>query len=195
MMTLLLGISTAMAQKSDTTWTAKDKQFLIVNYQRALKEVNDETKSLTVKQWNFREKEGAWTISEVIEHLNMWALVTQEHERYMLYNGKRPELALICPSDSANTTFIYEEKLHSAPDFTIPTGQIPDRANLNVFNVYHERIIANIKKSDLNFRLYLRTFTDGYMTNMNQAYIIHFGHVDRHLRQVRRIKSNAAFPK
>lgn len=184
-----------LGKTQDTNWTAKDKQILIGHFERTKQEVNQETKNLSTRQWNFREKPEAWSIAEVLEHLNMWQLVTQEHERYMLYNGRQPDLAKICPSDSVNTTFIYEEKKHVSPDFTIPTGAIPDKANLNLFNVYCNRIINNIKASELNFRMYFRTFTDGYMTNMNQAYMIQYGHVDRHMRQIRRIKADPSFPK
>lgn len=189
----LLFTSALVAQ--DTTWTAAEKKILIDNFIRTQKEINKETKDLTLAQWNFKENENAWSIAEVVEHLNMWQLVTQEHIRFMFYNGPQPALAMIAPTDSAATTFIYEEKKHISPDFTIPTGKVPDKANLDLFNVYCDRIINNIKTSDLNFRLYFIKFTGGYMTNMNQAYIIQYGHVDRHLRQIRRVKSDKNFPK
>lgn len=179
----------------DTSWTDSNKQALIHNYVRTQSEINAETKSLTIEQWNFKETKDSWSIAEVLEHLNMWQLITQDHIRFMLYNGPQPNLTKYAMSDSLATTFIYEEKKHVSPDLTIPTGQIPDSSNLKLFNVYCNRIIANINTSDINFRIYFRRFTDGYMTNMNQAYVIHYGHVDRHLRQIRRIKSNAKFPK
>lgn len=179
----------------DTTWTLADKNRLIDNYLRTQKEVNAATGSLSVAQWNFREADSAWSIAEVLEHLNIWQLITQEHIRFMFYNGPQPALALTALSDSAATSFIYEERKHVAPDYSVPTGKTPDRSNLNLFNAYCDRIVANIRNSGLNFRLYYRRFTDGYMTNMNQAYIIHYGHVDRHLRQIRRIKADPRFPK
>lgn len=179
----------------DTSWSAKDKQSLIDNYLRTKNEINKETSGLTIKQWNFKETPASWSIAEVVEHLNIWQLITQEHIRYMFYNGPQPALALKAPTDSAATSFIYEEQKHTAPDYSVPTNTIPDKANLALFNAYCDRIIQNIRNSDLNFRMYYRTFTDGYMTNMNQAYIIHYGHVDRHLRQIRRIKRDPKFPK
>jgi hypothetical protein len=179
----------------DTLWTESNKQGLINNYIRTQNEINAETKSLTIGQWNFKETKESWSIAEVLEHLNMWQLITQDHIRFMLYNGPQPELAKSAMSDSAATTFIYENKKHISPDLTIPTGQVSDKTNLNLFNSYCNRIIENIRASDINFRIFFRRFTDGYMTNMNQAYIIQYGHVDRHLRQIRRIKANANFPK
>lgn len=179
----------------DTLWTESNKQALINNYIRTQSEINAETKNLTTAQWNFKETKDSWSIAEVLEHLNMWQLITQDHIRFMLYNGPQPDLSKSAMSDSVATTFIYEDKKHVSPDLTIPTGQVPDNSNLKLFNSYCNRIIANIKASEINFRVYFRRFTGGYMTNMNQAYIIQYGHVDRHLRQVRRIKSNVNFPK
>jgi hypothetical protein len=189
---LALGFS---VKSQDTLWTALDKQRLIDNYIRTQNDVNTETSGLTRAQWNFKETPASWSIAEVLEHLNMWQVVTMDRIRYMLFNGPRPKLAKTAPSDSAATTFIYEEQKHISPDFTLPTGQIPGGSNLGLFNAYCNRIIDNIKNSDVNFRLYFRTFTDGSMTNMNQAHMIQYGHVDRHLRQIRRIKSNSAFPR
>ncbi len=178
----------------DTSWTIQNRQDLAGQYQRTKKEINIETGALTVSQRNFKESANAWSIAEVMEHLNIWHLITQDQVRYMFYNGARPELAKICPSDSAITSFIYEEKKHTAPDISIPTNTIPDKSNLALFNAYIDRIINNISTSSLNFRLYFITYTDGYLQNMNQEYIIHYGHIDRHLKQIRRIKKDPKFP-
>jgi hypothetical protein len=183
------------AFSQDTVWTESNKKALLDNFIRTQSEINKETKNLTVSQWNFKETKDSWSIAEVLEHLNMWQLITQDHIRFMLYNGPQPDLIKSAMSDSLATTFIYEEKNHVSPDLTIPTGTVPDYSNLKLFNVYCDRIVSNIKASDVNFRIYFRKFTGGYMTNMNQAYIIQYGHVDRHLRQIRRIKSNVNFPK
>lgn len=191
---LLSLIVSSRGFSQDTLWTKSDKQDLINNFIRTQTDINAETKNLTVEQWNFKETKDSWSIAEVLEHLNMWQLITQDHIRFMLNNGPQPDLVKSAMSDSLATTFIYEDKKHVSPDLTIPTGQIPDKSNLNLFNIYCDRIITNITASEINFRLYFRRFTGGYMTNMNQAYIIQYGHVDRHLRQIRRIKSNANFP-
>lgn len=186
---------TSKTFSQDSLWTESNKQSLIENFVRTQNEINNETKSLSVAQWNFRESNNSWNIAEVLEHLNMWQLITQDHIRFMLYNDPQPNLFQNALSDSAATSFIYEHEKHISPDLTIPTGKIPDKSNLDLFNSYCNRILNNIKTSNINFRIYFRRFTGGYMTNMNQAYIIQYGHVDRHLRQIRRIKANPDFPK
>lgn len=179
----------------DTTWTNSDRQKLVDNYERTKKLVNDETKNLSTQQWNYRENDSSWSIAEVVEHLNMWHLITQDQTRTMFYNGPRPAEAMTIPSDSAITSFIYEEKKHTSPDISIPTGAVPDKANLKQFNILCDRIISNIKTLDINFRTHMRIFTDGYKESMNQTYIIHYGHIDRHLRQIARIKKSPRYPK
>ena len=179
----------------DTVWTAKNILALVDNFKRTQNEVNEETKNLTTAQWNYKENDSTWSVAEVVEHMNMWNLIAQEEIRNMLRNGAQPALAKLCPSDSANTSFIYEERKHVSPDITIPTGKIPDKANLNLYNVYAGRIITNIQNASYNFKVYFKTYTNGYLRNMNQAYMIHYGHIDRHLKQIRKIKNFPRFPK
>jgi hypothetical protein len=175
-------------------WAAKDKQKLIDNYQRCKKEVNDETTGLTKEQWNFRQAEGKWTIGQVLEHLNMWHLITQDQIRYAETQGARPDLVAKTLPDSAVTAFIYEEKNHSSPDLTIPTGLIPDDNNRKYFNIKIDEMLKKLEASMLDFNLYFRLYPDT-IRNLYQIYIIHYGHIDRHLRQIRRIKSDSRFPK
>lgn len=175
-------------------WAFTDKQTLLDQYQRTQKEVNDETAGLSVAQWNFREAPDRWNIGEVLEHLNMWQLVTLENVRYALYLGPHPELAQSVPSDSVTSSFIYEEEAHVSPDFTIPTGLIPDVNNLKIFNLKCKEIIKGIEANQGDLRAYIRLGKDGWHRNLAQMYIIQYGHVDRHLRQIRKIKADAKFP-
>jgi DinB superfamily len=180
------------AQKS---WTEVDRKILIGNFIRTKAEVHQETASLTSAQWNFKEAPSKWNIAEVLEHLYNWSLITQQNVRYSFMLGENVELAKRSLSDSAVTTFIYEERPHVSPDHTIPTGLITEGNNLKIFNVKYDEIINAIKTSDKNFRLYFKPYDANYQEDIVQQYIIHYGHVDRHLRQIRRIKSHPNYPK
>ena len=199
MKTLLIVIFNSWAivsfAQSAKEWTKADRQYLVDNFKRTKAEVNNETANLTSAQWNFKEAADKWSIGQVMEHLYMWELVTLENVRYATYLGPNPEIAKLVPSDSSNTSFIYEERPHTSPDFTIPTGFITDGNNLKIFNAKCDEIIKNIETSDLNFRQHVREGKDGYHRDMNQMYMIQFGHVDRHLRQIKRIKQHTQFPK
>lgn len=125
----------------------------------------------------------------------MWQLVTLENVRYALYLGPHPELAQSVPSDSVTASFIYEEGAHVSPDFTIPTGLIPDVNNLKIFNVKCDEIIKGVEANQGDFQAFIRLGKEGQNRNLAQMYIIQYGHVDRHLRQIRKIKADAKFPK
>ncbi len=178
----------------DELWQAKDKQKLIENYKRAFKELNDETAQLSKKQWNHKIGEKTWTIGQVVEHLNMWHLITQDQIRYAEYQGPRPDLVAQTMPDSIITKFIYEEKDHTSPDLSIPTGLIPDANNLKIFNIKAAEILKKLEASTIDFSQYFRVYPT-QIRNLYQIYIIHYGHIDRHIRQIKRIKADAKYPK
>ncbi len=191
----LLLITIALRGQQIKSWTEADRKALMDNFIRTRAEINQETASLTSAQWNFKEAPGKWTIAEVLEHLYNWSLITQQNVRYSFFLGENIDLAKRSLSDSAVTTFIYEERPHVSPEHTLPTGLITDGNNLKIFNVKYDEIINAIKTSTKNFRLYFRPFDSKYQEDAVQQYIIHYGHVDRHLRQIRRIKAHPDFPK
>ncbi len=178
----------------DQLWQAKDKQKLIDNYKRAFKELNDETQTISKKQWNHRIKPDSWSIGQVVEHLNMWNLITQDQIRYAEWLGPKPELVPKTLPDSIVTKFIYEERDHTSPDLSIPTGLIPDVNNLKIFNIKAAEILKKLEASTIDFSQYFRVFPDE-IRNLYQIYIIHYGHIDRHIRQIKRIKADKYYPK
>ncbi len=189
---LLCSINLVFGQPA--RWAYVDKQTVLDQYRRTQKEVNDETANLSGAQWNFRETPERWNVGQVLEHLNMWQLVTLENVRYTLYLGPHPELVQSVPSDSVNASFIYEEGAHVSPDFTVPTGLIPDVNNLKIFNLKCDEIIQGIEANGGDLRTFIRLGKEGQNRNLAQMYIIQYGHVDRHLRQIRKIKADAKFP-
>lgn len=192
---LLLISPLAFLYSQDTSWTEQDKQKLLMEYQRTMKSVNDLTQNLSPEQWIFKETPSSWNIGQVLEHLYMWELITQRDTRGAIWNGVNlDDVKNLIENDSVATHWIYEEKAHSSPDYTIPTGYIPGDINLKLFNSKCEEIINEIKSSDLNYRLYIRKIPD-YNKNIIQLHMIHYGHVDRHIRQIKRIKTHPFFPK
>ena len=195
-LTLLLIVSCTSVVLSQPNWTKKaDQTYLLSNFRRTRAEVNQETATLTPAQWRFREAPDKWTIGQVLEHLTMWELITLSDARYALYLGPNPTLAAQVRSDSVVASFIYETNPHTSPDFTIPTGLVLGNNNLTIFNDKCDRIIRQIEQVEGDFGQYVRAGKDGNHRNLGQLYIIQFGHVDRHLRQIRRTKQHPDFPK
>lgn len=184
-----------LLRAQDTSWTSMDKQFLIQEYKRTRNEINELTQSLTPIQWSFKETSVSWSIGQVLEHLFMWELITQRDTRGAIWNGVNlNDVKKLIENDSIATNWIYEYKAHTSPDYTIPTGFIPGDVNLRLFNSKCDELIQEIETSDLNFKLYLRKIP-GYNKNLIQLHKIHYGHVDRHIRQIKRIKTHLLFPK
>ena len=124
----------------------------------------------------------------------MWHLITQDQIRYAEYQGPKPELASKTLPDSIVTKFIYEEKNHTSPDLSIPTGLIPDDNNRKIFNIKADEILKKLEASTIDFSQYFRVYPNE-IRNLYQIYIIHYGHIDRHIRQIKRIKDDMNFPK
>lgn len=183
-----------LTSAQDTSWTIHDRTNLVKEYVRTKAEINAATQYLTPSQWSFKETPKSWSIGQVMEHLYMWELITQRDTRGAIWNGiNMDDVKNLLEDDSTATYWIYEDKPHTSPDYTIPTGFIPGDAVLKLFNSKCDELIKELETSDLNFRLYIRKIPT-YNKNLVQIYMIHYGHVDRHLRQIRRIKSHPLFP-
>lgn len=191
----ILFIVPGILYAQDTSWTYADKQNLIDEYRRAKKEINEEVKNLSAYQWSFKPTGVSWSISQVLEHLNMWHIITQRDTRGAIWNGINMEdVKKLIENDSVATYWIYEDNPHSSPDYTIPSGLIPGDVNLSIFNMKCDEIIHEISISDLNLKLYIRKIPN-YNKNVLQLHMIHYGHLFRHLRQIKRIKNDPNFPK
>ncbi len=191
---LMAALSTQLA--AQPAWTATDRQQLLANFRRTQAEITTETALLTPAQWAYREGVGKWTIGQVLEHLTMWELITLSDARYALWLGPTPKLAALSRSDSAVTSFIYEQNPHVSPDHTMPTGLVEGINNLTIFNRKCDEIIRQIEQNDVDFRQHIRAGKDdGSHRTLAQLYIIQYGHVDQHLRQIRRIRQQLGFPK
>jgi len=193
---LLLICASGFGTFAQPVWPKKaDRIYLLDNFRRTRNEVNQETAGLSPAQWRFREGAGTWSIGQVLEHLTMWELITLSDARYALYLGPNPALAAQCRSDSVVASFIYETNPHISPDFTVPMGLTPDGNNLTLFNEKCDLLLRQIEQAEGDLGQYVRAGKDGNHRTLAQVYIIQFGHTDRHLRQIRRIKEHPDFPK
>lgn len=184
----------AMSQK---LWTASDKTYLIDNLKRSRDSLVQETRNLSERQWNFKESPDRWSINEVVEHLAIWELILEREISQGLIAGPQPELAKNGRTDSSIVAFLMEEKPHITTEytkpftFTVPMGTNSGKNNLAWFLRMRNESLAFIDSTSQDLRLYFRRGKG----DIHQAYITTFAHTDRHLRQIRRIKENANYPK
>ncbi|MCF0051007.1 DinB family protein [Dyadobacter sp. LJ53] len=176
-------------------WTEKDRQFTIDQFNRTRDELVKETENLTPDQWAFRESADRWSIGEIVEHLALWEIIWAREISMGSRSKPQPELNESTRPDSYYSDFIMETNPHAAADIAIPTGFIKGKDNLTFFLSRREQNLAFLKKTDADMRAHFELTATPNPRNMHQVYIYQWGHVDRHLRQIRKVKADKNFPK
>lgn len=179
-------------------WTEEDRQYLVENLIRSRDELLKELEGLSKKQWSFKECEDRWSINQVVEHIAIFELIFDREISISLRGKPKPEFNKDVKPDSYYSDFILEDKPHVTVEFTKPfTYSVPlgmnDIANNTAWFVkMRNESIEYVKSTKDDLRLYYR---NAGIANLHQTYIYVFGHVDRHLRQIRKIKQHPKYPK
>ena len=176
-------------------WTAADRQYTLDNMKRTRDELVKETENLTPAQWAFHESADRWSIGEIVEHLALWEIIWNREISIGVRNKPTPELNATSRPDSYYHEFIMEEAKHTSPDFTKPTGFIDGRKNLTFFLQNHAINLAFIESTQADLRAHFEFTGTPNPRNMHQVLIFQWGHVDRHLRQIRKVKTHPNYPK
>ncbi|HTE07295.1 MAG TPA: DinB family protein [Flavitalea sp.] len=196
---LILGVCSTIclsAQPPDA-WTEKDRTYLADNLRRSIDQINEATRNLSDAQWNFKPGPDKWSINQVVEHIAIWELLLQRDISLALSDSLKPELGKTAWPDSSTLGFIMEEKPHHSLDYTKPFSfTIPMGLNQGTKNLLW---LQKLRKEDGEFvnstKQDLRAYYRGRGSeSVHVLYILIFGHADRHLRQIMKIKADPAFP-
>ena len=182
------------AQETKSLWTETDRQYTLDNMRRTRDALVKETENLTPAQWAFRDSANRWSIGEVVEHLALWEIVWAREIGMGSRNKPQPELNATSNSDSYYTTFIMEDKAHVAPDFAVPTGFIKGKDNLTFFLRGRDQAIKFVETTKLDLRSHFELTNTPNPRNMHQVLIYQWGHVDRHLKQIVKLKTHKNYP-
>ena len=183
-------------QVNSPIWTEADKTFLLRNLERTRDEVIKETDKLTPVQWTFKENDTSWSIAQVVEHLGLYERTFLHEGAVILQSKPEPDLAVTARSDSSYLAWMNEPQHHVANKNHIPLGLMTGKDNLIFFLYGRNLIIDFIRTTKADLKAYY-TYRSGdeKRRSLHALYVVHFGHTDRHLRQIRRIKQNTNFPK
>jgi DinB superfamily len=189
--------STSFVHAQDTTnlWTAADRQYTLDNMRRTRDALIKETENLTPAQWAFKDSTNHWSIGEVVEHLALWEIIWAREIGMGVRNKPQPELVATSSADSYYTTFIMEDKQHNAPDFAVPTGFMRGKDNLTFFLRGRAQAIKFVETTKYDLRAHFELTATKNPRNMHQVLIYQWGHVDRHLRQIAKLKAHKDYPK
>jgi len=190
---LLLVSASSLAQEK--LWTEADRQSTIENFNRTRDELVKETEDLTPAQWAFKESAERWSIGEIVEHLSLWEIIWAREIGMGSQGTPQPQLNKTSRPDSYYKEFIMEDAPHVSPYISRPTGFIKGKDNLAFFLNRRAVNLTFLEKTQADMRsLFEQTGTPN-PRNMHQVYIYQWGHVDRHLKQIMKVKAHKDYPK
>lgn len=199
--TLVVGLyfptiaQTTTEQPTPPVWTDADRKFLLDNLTRTKEELINETKNLSKKQWDFKESPDRWSINQIVEHLAIWELLLTHEISVALQQDAIPAFTHYLP----DSLFMQskEMKPNNALDatkpfsFAMPLGNNDGKNNVTWLLKMRNESIDYLKTETKNIRLHYICFGP----NVHQNYLVIFGHTDRHLRQIRKVKAHPKYPK
>jgi hypothetical protein len=191
----LFSIGEIQAQETKSLWTEADRQYTLDNMKRTRDALVKETENLTPAQWAFRDSAHRWSIGQVVEHLALWEIIWAREIGMGCRNKPQPELNLTASPDTYYTGFIMEDKPHTAPDFAVPTGFITGKDNLTFFLRGRDQAIKFVETTKYDMRAQFELTNTQYPRNMHHVLIYQWGHVDRHLKQIAKLKAHKNYPK
>ena len=175
-------------------WTEADRQYTLNNLQRTRDAIIRETENLTPAQWAFHESPNRWSIGEVVEHLALWEIIWAREISMGSRSKPQPELNASSKPDSFYADWIMAPAPHKSPDFSRPTGFIEGKNNLLFFTKLRNQTIEFVQTTQADMRAQFELTGTDSPRNMHQVYIFQWGHVDRHLRQIHKIKQHPNYP-
>ncbi len=196
---LFLGLTTSTNgqtnedQKAPPTWTEEDRSYLLNNLTRSLDDLTEEVQNLTEEQWNFKENPNSWSINQIVEHLAIYELIFMNEISVALQMGEFPQIKKYAPDslflgdnpNQLNTTDYTKPFSH-----TVPLGNNKGIDNLTWLKTMRSDSIEFVRTEERNLRLYYVNFGP----NIHQKCMRIFSHTDRHLRQIRGVKSHPNYP-
>ncbi|RFS14234.1 DinB family protein [Emticicia sp. C21] len=188
---LLISMSATAQNK---LWTENDRQELIANLKKTKDSLIKETQSLSIEQWNFRESPERWTIGEIVEHLGLWERIFARETNIALRSKPTPELNASSKPDSWYIDFMMEEKVHNAPDYARPMGFALGKDNLTTFLKIREQTIRFVETTQADLKAHFEPVGGENYRNVHQIFIVQYGHVSRHIRQIKKVKTHPNYP-
>lgn len=178
-------------------WTAEDKTHLLNELKRSRDDLMAEINNLGESQWNFHESAERWSIAEVVEHLeireaffyrelHVLTLLPEMVDQYGHKKGKDEaflEYAIPTDANSSKSRWYLE-----------PQGRWCDKEKaIQAFLRVRNHIIEFIETTEKDFRRQMtpQGWRGGIeMRDLHQLMLVCVAHTDRHVKQIKKIKSH-----
>ncbi len=189
-------------------WSAADKAFILDEFTRTTEAVIQETESLTEEQAAFLTNDKRWSITEIIEHLEVQ---NELHFREIRAISKTPQLrqyiAVVEGQDRYFQAYATDTVKGNSQWFLEPIGRFKTKtAALAAFIRVRTHFSDFVASTEIDFRKHFtfrRNLEDvrvndikpGDVRDLHQLLLTGIAHTDRHLAQIRQIKQHKDFPK
>ncbi len=180
--------------QSGNPWTEADRQYLIKNLERTKQAIVEETQALTLQQWSYKQDSTKWSIGQVLEHLGLYERIFAQEADIMLSTAPDPELGNHSKPDSIYLSWMNDPSPHTAEWNAEPLGFMKGDDNLRFFLFGRNNIIGFIQNTTYDLKSHF-TFRwgDEKRRSIHALMVVHFGHTDRHLKQILRIKGEKGY--
>lgn len=183
---LMLRAVPAAAQLTDL-----ERQRLVAHLEMTASWLEDELSALSAAQVNFRPSANAWTILEVLDHLVVVGPIYWKD-----LQGATPVASARAGMMNDVDVLWYgidRTNRETAIKTEVPSRKLRDvAAGLAEYRKHHTRLLEYVRttRDDLRRRIVDRQNSDAY-----QWALLISTHEQRHILQIREIKSHAKFPK
>jgi len=187
-------------------WSKKEKELLVSGLERTRNDLIIEIKELSEKQWDFKEDSSRWSIAEIVEHLFAQNESFKIETRTVLNLPELPEFVEKAKENDQVFIDYVADTLKADAGILSPIGRFCSKERaIFAFNRTQDALINMVSTSDKDFRKHF-TFrnyvSDGHLSNaeiynirdMHQLMLTCIAHMDRHLNQIRKVKSNTGYP-
>jgi uncharacterized damage-inducible protein DinB len=190
---LLSVLSVSLASSAHAgPMTKLERQRLVAHLELTESWLVEVTATLSPEQLKFRPSPGAWSISDVVEHLVI--AEPQYWDEFQQAMKKPPAKPTGQVSDADVLWYgVFRGDRQKTDPFREPKGQLASlQAGLDSFHKTRAKMLAYTRTTDEDLRghVYGSGEADAYQWMLDIS-----THAQRHIMQIREIKSNPNFPK
>ena len=206
---LLIALATCVDKKDNRTklWTDADRSYIIRELERTTTALKDEIDELNETQTNFRIDSTAWSIKQIVAHLEMQ---NQLHFREISVMARTPVHPEFIEITSGRDSYFSDYATDPRPGISQPFLDPKDKYGTleRAWSAFYEARTALLHftkdtQVDLRKQFTFRTEVQnkaigelniGEVRDLHQLLLTGIAHTDRHIIQIRKIKKSPDFP-
>ncbi len=188
---VLAGVWALAAPALAASMTKDERQHLVAHLQMTASWLEDEAAHLSPAQLEYHPGPGQWSVIDVLEHLNLAEPIYWQQLRDALKDKPSGKKLAVTDGDVLWYGIDRTVRQKTSPD-KVPKNPVADlQSHLAAFRKLHAEMTeyARTTTDDLRAHVLEKEGTDTY-----QWVLMISTHTQRHILQIREIKSTAGFP-